>query len=79
MEEFVETFDRTSNQTIDLFKKTLCVYQATSVTEAQRRVQDLIESSLTTVRVNVHSALNTNAKIIASWKELVNRFDPAVK
>ena len=46
MEEFVETFKRTSNQTIDLFEKTLGVYQATSVTDAQRRVQDLIESSL---------------------------------
>ena len=79
MEEFVETFNRTSNQTIDLFEKTLGVYQATSVTEAQRRVQDLIESSLTTLRINVHSALNTNAKIIASWKELVDRFSPAVK
>src|SRR5208283_1159932 len=79
MEEFVETFYRTSNQTIDLFEKTLGVYQATSVTEAQRRVQDLIESSLTTLRVNVHSALNTNAKIIADWKELVDRFGPAVK
>ena len=79
MEEFVETFNRTSNQTIDLFEKTLGVYQATSVTEAQRRVQDLIESSLTTLRANVHSALNTNAKIIASWKELVDRFGPAVK
>jgi hypothetical protein len=66
MEEFVETFNRTSNQTIDLFEKTLGVYQATSVTEAQRRVQDLIESSLSALRVNVHSALNTNAKIIAS-------------
>jgi hypothetical protein len=40
------------------------------VPDAQRRVQDLIESSLTTLRVNVHSALNTNAKIITSWKEL---------
>ena len=80
MEESVETtFSRTSNQTIDLFEKTLAVYQATSVIEAQRRVQDLIESSLTTLRVNVHSALNTNAKIIASWKELVDRFGPAVK
>ncbi len=79
MEEFVETFNRTSNQTIDLFEKTLGVYQATSVTDAQRRVQDLIESSLTTLRVNVHSALNKNAKIIASWKELVDRFGPAVK
>ena len=79
MEEFVETFNRTSNQTIDLFEKTLGVYQATSVTDAQRRVQDLIESSLDTLRVNVHSALNTNAKIIVSWKELVDRFGPTVK
>ena len=70
MEEFVETFNRTSNETIDLLEKTLGVYQAASVPDAQRRVQDLIESSLTTLRINVHSALNTNAKIIASWKEL---------
>ena len=79
MEEFVETFNRTSNQTIVLFEKALGVYQATSVTDAQRRVQDLIESSLTTLRVNVHSALNTNAKIIADWKELVDRFGLAEK
>ena len=69
-EEFVETFNRMNSQTIDLFEKTLGVYQATSVPDAQRRVQDLIESSLSALRVNVHSALNTNAKIIASWKEL---------
>jgi hypothetical protein len=75
MEEFVETF----NQTIDLCKKTLGVYQATSVTDAQRRGRDLIESSLAALRVNVHSALNTNAKIIADWKELADRFGPAVK
>jgi hypothetical protein len=78
-EEFVETFNRARNQTIDLFEKTLGVYQATSATDAQRRVQDLIESSLTALRINVHSALNTNAKIIASWKELADRFSPAVK
>jgi len=76
-EEFVETFNRMSNQTIDLFEKTLGVYQATSVPDAQRRMQDLIESSLSALRVNVHSALNTNAKIIASWKELADRFGPA--
>ncbi len=79
MAEFVEAFNRTSNQTIDLFEKTLGLYQATSVPDAQRRVQDLIESSLASVRVNVHSALNVNAKIIASWKELADRFGPAVK
>jgi flagellar hook-basal body complex protein FliE len=79
MEEFLETFNRTSNQTIDLFEKTLSVYQASSVTDAQHRVHDLVESSLNALRVNVHSALNTNAKIISSWKELVDRFGPAVK
>ena len=79
MEEFLETFNRTSNQTIDLFEKTVGVYQAASVTEAQRRVHDLIETSLNALRVNVHSALNTNAKIITSWKEMVDRFGPAVK
>src|SRR5271165_5500121 len=79
MEEFVETFNRTSNQTIDLFEKTLGVYQVTSVTDAQRRVQDLIESSLTTLRIHVHCALNTNAKVIASWNELADRFGPAMK
>ena len=79
MEEFVETFNRTSNQTIDLFEKTLGVYHSTSAPDAQRRVHDLIESSLSALRVNVRSALNTNAKIIADWKELVDRFGPAVK
>src|SRR6516164_7044174 len=79
VEDFAETFNRTSKQTIDLFGKTLSVYHATAVTDAQRRVQDLVESSLGALRVNVHSALNTNAKIVASWKEIVDRFGPAAK
>jgi hypothetical protein len=79
MEEFVETFKRTSKQTIDLFGKTLSVYQATSVPGAQRRVHDIIESSLSALEVNVDSALKTNAKIIADWKELVDRFGLAEK
>jgi hypothetical protein len=79
MEEFLETFNHASNQTMDLFEKALNVYQATSITDAQRRVHDLIESSLDALRVNVHSALSTNAKIVTSWKELVDRFGPAVK
>ena len=79
MEEFVETFNRTSKQTIDLFEKTLSVYQATSVSDAQRRVHDIIESSLSALQANVDSALKTNAKIIADWKELVDRFGMAEK
>ncbi|MBV8224315.1 MAG: hypothetical protein JO232_03900 [Verrucomicrobia bacterium] len=79
IEEFVETFNRMSNLTIDLIAKTLAVYQATSPPEAQRRVYDLIESSLTALRIDVHTAMNTNAKIIADWKELVDRFGPTAK
>ena len=77
LEEFVETFNQSSNQTLDLFEKSMGVYQSSSVTDAQRRIQDLLECSLTTLRVNVHTALNTNAKIMTSWKELVDRFGPA--
>ena len=79
MEDFVETFNRTSKQSIDLFEKTLGVYQAASMPEAQRRLHDLIESSLTALRVNIHSALSMNAKIITDWKELADRFGPAGK
>jgi hypothetical protein len=49
------------------------VYQAASLADAQRRVYDIIESSLSAVQVNVDSALKTNIKIIADWKELVDR------
>jgi hypothetical protein len=79
IEEFVETFNCMSRQTIDLCEKTLSVYQATSVPDAQRRVGDLIESSLTALRVNVHSAMKINARIIADWKEVVDGFGFAEK
>jgi hypothetical protein len=79
MEEFLEVFTRTSSQTMDLFEKSLRVYQSASVTDAQRRIQDLMESSLAALRMNVHSVLNTNAKIMTSWKEMVDRFGPPVK
>jgi hypothetical protein len=61
---------QTSKRTAGVvFEKALGVYQATSVPEAQRRLQDLFESSLATLRTSVENALNTNAKIVASWKD----------
>ena len=79
MEEFLEIFNRSSNQTMELFEKSMSVYQAKSVTDAQRRLQDLMESSLETLRGNVQTALNTNAKIISSWKDMVDRFKSVTK
>ena len=78
-EEFVETFNRMSKQTVDLFEKTLGIYYATSVPDAQRRVHDIIESSLSALQVNVDSALQTNVKVIADCTELVNYFALAEK
>jgi hypothetical protein len=42
MEECVETFNRASNQMLDLIERTLSAYRATWVSEAQRRVQQLL-------------------------------------
>jgi NAD(P)-dependent dehydrogenase (short-subunit alcohol dehydrogenase family) len=74
IKEFVETFNRTNKQTIDLFEKRLSVYQATSVLDAQRRVHDIIESSLSALQVNVDSALKSKA-----LKVLTETFDEYVR
>lgn len=79
MEEFVETFNKSSNRTLDLFQKSLGIYQASSISEAQSRIQDLLEASLASLRLNIHTALNANAKIMTSWKDMVDRFGPATK
>jgi len=79
MEEFVELFNRSSNQTLELFEKSLSVYKAKSMTDAQRRLQELMESSLSTLRGNVQTAMNTNAKMITSWKDMLERFSSTSK
>lgn len=79
MEEFIDQFSRSSSQTLDLLEKSLSVYQAKSIPDAQRRMQDLMESSLAALRANVQTALNTNAQIMSSWKDLVDRINPAAK
>ena len=42
MEECVETFNRASNQMLDLIERTLSAYRTSRVSEAQRRVQKLL-------------------------------------
>lgn len=79
MGAFLETFCRTSDQTLALFQKSLAPFQAASINDARSRIQDLLESSLTALRVNVHTALNTNAKIMAGWQELVGRVSPSAE
>jgi hypothetical protein len=79
MESFIEAFSRTSDQTVELFQKSISCVPACSISDSQSRVRDLIESSLAAMRVNVHAAINTNAQIMTSWKELVERLSPSAK
>jgi ribosomal 50S subunit-associated protein YjgA (DUF615 family) len=69
MEQFVETFNRMSNRSIDLVAKTLAVYQATSVPEAQRRVHRL--STLWTKRALVPASTQWLSRRM--WKRSRNR------
>ena len=75
--ELVETFsmsamiaNRASGQTMELFGKSLEIYQSASIAEAQHRVQALIEQALATGRENIRTVLNTNLKIMNWWKDL---------
>jgi polyhydroxyalkanoate synthesis regulator protein len=73
LEAILKTFQENSKQGMELFNKALSVYQSTSVVEGQARFQDLMESSLTTMRTNVHTVLDTNSKIMDSWNEMVEK------
>jgi hypothetical protein len=72
-EEFAEGFKRTTNQALDLFEKSVGVYQAASLTDAQRRVQDLMESAFAAVRVNVHATVDASTRLTGLWKEILDR------
>lgn len=79
MESFLEEFLDKSKTSMDLFTKSLQVYQSKSIAEGTTRMQDLLESSLTALRTNVHTILNTNAKVMESWTDLVDKTKPVGK
>jgi hypothetical protein len=79
MDDVIEKLSRAGEQTLTLVEKTANVYQAPSLPEAQRRLQDVTETWLAAVRENVQIAVDNNARIINSWTELLGRFVPATK
>lgn len=79
MDEVIETLTRAGKQTLSLAEKTAGVYQAPSLPEAQRRLQDVTETCFAVVRENVQVALDANTKFVSSWTGLVSRFVPATK
>jgi phage-related minor tail protein len=58
---------------MELFNKAMGIYQSNSWVDGQARVQDLMESTLGAMRTNVHTILDTNTKMMASWTDLVEK------
>ncbi|MCB1121576.1 MAG: hypothetical protein KJT03_08510 [Verrucomicrobiae bacterium] len=73
MEEILKVFKANTAQSMDLFNKALGIYQVGSLEEGQARLQDLMEASMTAMRTNVHTILDTNTKMMASWQDLVEK------
>lgn len=73
MDSMASIFKENANQCSELFSKTLGLYQATSPSEGQERLQDLVETSLTALRNNVHAAVDTNAQILKTWDQMFGK------
>lgn len=77
LKEYIETVtvgvmfaNQAGGQALDLFGKSLGIYQATSVADAQRRAREVVEEALTIGRENIRTILNTNLRIIAFVNDL---------
>ena len=79
LEEVVETLNRTGNQVLSLTEKTVSVYKAPSLPEAQTRFQDLTESYFAIARDNLKIAIDANARFVGYWSDLIGRLVPAAK
>lgn len=66
-------FQDSAKQCTDVFSKTVGLCQATSPTEGQNRLQDLVETSLSALRTNVHAVVDMNTQVTKSWEELFNK------
>ncbi len=72
LEGIIRVFQDSARQCTDLFTKTVSLYQVSSPSEGQERLQDLVESSLSALRCNVHAIVDMNSQITKSWEDLLN-------
>jgi len=69
LEEVLGASNLVSNQSVALLRKSTGLLEATSIPDAQRRLQDYLEALMGATRVNVHLALNTTARLMNFWNE----------
>lgn len=75
-EEGIEAFSKSSAQAFDLIEKTAEIGKAKSVTEAQAKVQNLVETSIAIQRDYFKTFVNANAKVVDAWKDVAAKFVP---
>ena len=73
LDNISKLFQDSAKQCTAVFSKTVGLYQSSSPTEGQQKLQDLVETSLTALRSNVHAVVDMNSQITKSWDELLNR------
>jgi hypothetical protein len=79
LDEVIATLRRTGEQVLSLSEKTVSIYTAPTLPEAQSRLKEVSESYFAVARENLNIAFDANARVIGYWKDLAGRFVPAAK
>ncbi len=69
-EKSLKQMEKNTQQSIDLLNKAFEVGQADSIEAAQKKLNELWETSLDAMRSNVQSTLKANAQVAKAWMEL---------
>lgn len=75
--EGIDVLRKSSAQGFDLMEKTAAIGKAKSITDAQAKVQDLVETSFAIQRENFQTLLNASVKAVDAWKDVAAKFVPA--
>lgn len=72
-EQALRTMEQRTQQSLDLLNKAFTVGQAGSIEAAQKKLNELWEASLKTMRDNVQATLAANEQMAAALMELVSK------
>ncbi|HEX9786212.1 MAG TPA: hypothetical protein VGA56_26230 [Opitutaceae bacterium] len=71
MEQALQSMEENSKAGTDLLQKAFQVWQPGTVAEAQNRVRELWESSLSAVRMNAQTIVKTNQQVLDYWTSMM--------
>ena len=71
MEDALQSIEENYKVGTDLLQKAFQVWQPGSVAEAQNRIRELWESSLSAVRMNTQTIVKTNQQVLDYWTSMM--------